>query len=112
LVNNQDLSASITQLRETLASTQALVKDLDHGAAPMLQRLPAISSSLEAAVKNTDKVLASVQTGYGADSRFNRSVDTTMTELGEAARSVRVLADLLSRHPEALIRGRTGDRFQ
>ena len=29
-----------------------------------------------------------------------------MAELTDAARSVRILADLLSRHPEALIRGR------
>ncbi len=30
-----------------------------------------------------------------------------LAQLSDAARSVRVLADLLTRHPEALIRGRT-----
>jgi paraquat-inducible protein B len=30
-----------------------------------------------------------------------------LAQLNETASSVRVLADLLSRHPEALIRGRT-----
>jgi paraquat-inducible protein B len=30
-----------------------------------------------------------------------------MLQLTDTARSVRVLADLLARHPEALIRGRT-----
>jgi paraquat-inducible protein B len=29
-----------------------------------------------------------------------------LAQLSEAARSIRVLADLLTRHPEALIRGR------
>ena len=30
-----------------------------------------------------------------------------MPQLTDAARSIRALADLLSRHPEALIKGRT-----
>jgi paraquat-inducible protein B len=32
-----------------------------------------------------------------------------MSELARAARSLRVLADYLERHPEALIRGKTGE---
>ncbi len=107
LVNNKDLAASITSLRATLASTQALVSELDQGAGPLIQRLPAISASLESAVKRTDRVLASVDSGYGVDSRFNHDVSEALAQLSEAARSVRVLADLLERHPEALIRGRT-----
>jgi len=35
-----------------------------------------------------------------------------MAQLTDAARSIRVLADLLSRHPEALIRGRTNQGVQ
>ena len=51
--------------------------------------------------------LASLNTGYGGDSRFNRELDRLMPQLNEAVRSFRALADLLSRHPEALIKGRT-----
>ena len=39
---------------------------------------------------------------------FNRDFDHMMVQITDTARSVRVLADLLTRHPEALIRGRTG----
>ena len=35
-----------------------------------------------------------------------------MGQLSDAARSVRILADLLSRHPEALIRGRDTQQVQ
>jgi paraquat-inducible protein B len=35
-----------------------------------------------------------------------------MGQLSDAARSIRVLADLLARHPEALIRGRTDQGVQ
>jgi paraquat-inducible protein B len=35
--------------------------------------------------------------------------DETLRELSRAARSVRVLADYLERHPESLIRGKKGE---
>ncbi len=107
LVNNKQLAEAIGSLRATLASTQSLVTNLDRGTAPVLRRLPAISANLDSAVKRADKLIASADHGYGDDSRFNQDVVQLMTQLTEAARSIRVLADLLSRHPEALIRGRT-----
>jgi len=107
LVNGQPLAETMNSLRSTLASTQMLVTNLNHGMAPVAQRLPAIAAGLEEAVKRTDKLVGSVESGYGGDSRFSRDVGQLMMQLSDAARSIRVLADLLSRHPEALIRGRT-----
>ena len=52
-------------------------------------------------------MIASVDTGYGGNSTFNRDFDRMMVQITDTARSLRVLADLLTRHPEALIRGRT-----
>jgi len=43
------------------------------------------------------------------NSSFNADLAHTMQEVSQAARSVRVLADYLERHPESLIRGKTGD---
>jgi paraquat-inducible protein B len=37
-----------------------------------------------------------------------RELDNTLQEVSRAARSIRVLADYLERHPEALIRGKKG----
>jgi len=107
LVNDKQLAGAMAELRATLTSTQTLVSNLNHGLAPAMQRLPAIASGLEDSVKRTDKLMTSLESGYGSDSRFNRDVSRMMSQLSDAARSIRVLADLLSRHPEALIRGRT-----
>ena len=38
-----------------------------------------------------------------------QQLDSTLQEVSRAARSVRVLADYLERHPEALIRGKKGE---
>jgi len=43
----------------------------------------------------------------GNDPRSSTDLARTMDELKQAARSVRVLADMLERHPEALLRGRS-----
>ncbi|WP_428484867.1 intermembrane transport protein PqiB [Rhodopila sp.] len=112
LVNDKQLAETVSTLQSTLASTQTLVNSLNKGMTPMLQRLPAISTSLEDSVKRTDKLIGSVETGYGGDSRFSRDIGQMLMQLSDAARSIRVLADLLSRHPEALIRGRTDQGTQ
>jgi paraquat-inducible protein B len=112
LVNDKQLGEAVTALRSTLASTQTLVNNLNRGLTPAMERLPVIASGLEDSVKRTDKLLGSLDTGYGADSRFNRDVSQLMAQLTDAARSIRVLADLLARHPEALIRGRTDQGVQ
>jgi paraquat-inducible protein B len=45
--------------------------------------------------------------GYGGNTQFNRDVERLLVQLNDAVRSVRSLADLLARHPEALIKGRS-----
>jgi paraquat-inducible protein B len=112
LVNNRQLADTIIALRSTLASTQALVNNLDHGLTPAMQRLPAIAAGLDASVKRADKLISSLDSGYGGDSRFSRDIARMLSQLSDAARSIRVLADLLARHPEALIRGRTDQGVQ
>ena len=107
VVNDPALRQSLDSLRTTLASAQALVANLNRGTEPLMQRLPGIANGLEDAVRRTDKLVGSLQAGYGGSSTFNQNAERLLVQLSDAARSVRVLADLLSRHPEALIRGRT-----
>ena len=112
LVNDKQLKESVSALRATLASAQTLVNTLNTGLTPVTQHMPAIAAGLEGAVKRTDKLIGSLDSSYGGDSRFSRDVTRLMSQLSDAARSIRVLADLLSRHPEALIRGRTDQGLQ
>ncbi|HEX4367979.1 MAG TPA: MlaD family protein, partial [Rhodopila sp.] len=112
LVNDKDLEQSVSELKTTLASAHVLVNNLNQGVTPAMKRLPVIASELQSTVQRTDKLIGSLQTGYGGDSGFSRDATRLMMQLTDAARSIRVLADLLSRHPEALIRGRTDQGVQ
>jgi paraquat-inducible protein B len=106
LVNGTQLRESIASLRTTLASAQALTEHLNQASGPLLSRLPAIAQQLDSAVRRVNTLAASMQTGYGGNSAFNDDMRRLMLQLTDTARSFRVLADLLTRHPEALIRGR------
>ena len=75
--------------------------------APAIARLPEISKALDDSLVQINRLAASLNTGYGDNSRFSREIDRLLPQLNETARSFRALADLLSRHPEALIQGRT-----
>ena len=43
------------------------------------------------------------------NSVLDAQLGSMLQEMGGAARAMRVLADYLERHPEALIRGKTGE---
>ncbi len=105
-VSGPDVKNAVHRLSETLADVQHLVQDTDKGLTPVLQKLPKISADLQNAIAHVDAALG--ESGYGSNSDFQRSVDRLMDQVNEAARSLRLLADFLDRHPEALLRGRTG----
>jgi paraquat-inducible protein B len=106
IVNGAALAESLTALHTTLSNAGELVKNLNTGVGPAMKQLPAIASDLQASVAKTDKLIGSVNAGYGDDSKFNRDVDRLLSQLNDTARALRALADLLTRHPEALVRGR------
>jgi paraquat-inducible protein B len=105
-INDPKLRQAIAALNETLNATQTLMTNLNKGADPLLHRLPQITADLEGTVKHANQLVASLDDSHGPGSQFGRDMNRMMAQLSDAARSVRILADLLSRHPEALIRGR------
>ena len=78
----------------------SLTRTLDHDA-------PDILAELRDALDSAQQILE----GVTADgSEINYLLSDALTELSSTLRSVRVLADYLERHPEALVSGKpTGD---
>ncbi len=105
-VSGPDVKNALQKLSETLTDVQHLVRHADQGLTPVLQRLPKISADLQEAVARANAALG--EGGYGGNSDFQRGVSRVLDQVNDAARSIRLLVDFLDRHPEALIRGRTG----
>ena len=106
-INGPHLKKTMASLEAAMGDVQDIAKKLDTDAGPALKRLPAIAAQLQEAMTKANRLIGSVNSGYGDDSRFRRDLDRLLPQLTDAARSIRALSDLLSRHPEALIKGRT-----
>lgn len=105
-INDPKVREAIAALNDTLTSTRTLITTLNKGAEPLLHRLPEIAQEIDETVKHTNKLVASLDDGHGEGSQLGRDTTRLMAQLSDAARSIRMVADLLARHPEALVRGR------
>jgi paraquat-inducible protein B len=105
-INDPKLREAIAALSETLVTTRELLTTLDKGADPLLKKLPAIAQKIDETVTHANHLVASLDDNHGESSQFGRDTTRLMSQLTDTARSIRMLADLLARHPEALIRGR------
>jgi paraquat-inducible protein B len=106
LVNGAQMKQLMTSLNTTLSSARDMVRNLDAGLTPTMKKLPDIAANLQKTMTDANGLVLSLQSGYGDNTQFNRDLDHLMIQLNDAVRSIRSLADLLERHPEALIKGR------
>ena len=63
-------------------------------------------SDLDKTIIQAESTLASIDKMFAQDSAMSQELQSSMRELAETARSLRILADYLERHPEALLRGK------
>ena len=96
VVASPELKRSVQQLDRTLADAGRFARDIRVQSGPLLAKLNSAADQL-----GTTLAL------LGNDPRSGSDLARTMAELKDAARSVRVLADMLERHPEALLRGKS-----
>src|SRR5215471_19252323 len=69
-------------------------------------------ASARGTLGNADKTLGSADKLIAPDSLLGGALGETLQEVNRMARSLRVLADYLERHPEALLRGKPGEPKQ
>jgi paraquat-inducible protein B len=106
IVNGPQLKQTLASLDASMRSIQDFSRKLDTDAGPAIARLPEISRQLEDSLTRINRLAGSVDKAYGNESRFSRELDRLLPQLNDTARSIRALTDLLSRHPEALLKGR------
>jgi paraquat-inducible protein B len=109
MANGPKLQQALTDLSITLRSAKVLIEQLGTNTGPAMRQLPQIATSLEKTLTNANKLTLSLDSGYGDNTQFNRDMERLLVQTNEAVGSIRALADLLSRHPEALIKGRAGE---
>jgi paraquat-inducible protein B len=100
------MKKALTELSGMIASAQNMVQNLNSGLSPAAKQLPEVAAGLQKTLANANKLVLSLDNGYGDNTKFNRDIDRLLAQANDALHSIRALADLLARHPEALIKGR------
>ena len=93
-----ELQKSLGTLRQTLVQLEQLAGRLNTSVAP----------EINATLTQTQKTLVAAEQLLAPSSGLQQEAQRVLTELAAAARSIRVMADYLERHPEALIQGKRG----
>ncbi|HEY4743813.1 MAG TPA: MlaD family protein [Desulfuromonadaceae bacterium] len=89
--------AALNETRETMAAARGNLQELADTTQDTLD-------SAQAALKQSEQTLRA----YSDDSRLVIELNKTLRELSAASRSFRHLSEYLERHPESLLRGKTG----
>jgi paraquat-inducible protein B len=95
VIASPDVKHSLHELDRTLANTERLTRDAQTQVGPLFASINSAADQLKATIAL-----------LGSDPRSSNDLMRTLTELKDAARSIRVLADYLERHPESLLRGK------
>lgn len=94
LASSPGTEQTVAALSDTAVSLQALAQKLDQQIGPLLGQARSTLAAAEGLV--------------GRNSQVRYDASAMLRELTSAARSIRLFADYLERHPEALIRGKAG----
>ncbi len=94
-----DIKPALAALGKALEETRLLVRHIGG------QSVTAVDGTLDQA----RKTMAAAEKLFSSDSILQNDLQKTLNELSDAARAVRLLAESLERHPEALIRGKGGE---
>lgn len=89
-VNSKELRRTVVNMDRALISARRLAENLDDEISPLAE--------------SADEALAAL----GEDSPTRYALDEALVEVAAAARSIRILAEYLERHPESLLAGKGG----
>lgn len=97
-----DLRGTLRALKETIDSAQIMVMHFDREVVP---QITSVMSEAQRTLEKSNRLLAQ-------DSPMQQELHDALREVSRAAQSVRDLTEYLSRHPEALLRGKPDEEVQ
>ncbi len=95
-----------TDLDQTMKDAQRLLRNVDSQVDPLVVRIKNSADAARQAVKEVESAFANIAALTAKGSEERKQIDRTLKEFQAAARSIRLWAEYLERHPEALIRGK------
>jgi paraquat-inducible protein B len=100
------IDQTLVEARAGIGDARKLIANIDSQATPLMSRIQKATESAQIALEQTDTTLKSIEVLAEEGTKLRYEVSTALREVGAASRSVRVLADFIEQHPDALLRGR------
>jgi len=100
------LDQTLVEARAGIGDARKLIANIDKQTTPLLSRIQKAADSAQNALEQADTTLKSIEDLAEEGTKLRYEVSTALREVGAASRSVRVLADFIEQHPDALLRGR------
>jgi paraquat-inducible protein B len=99
-VEKSDIQGTLTNLNELMVSANKLVSTVQ-------KDMPELATKLHATLQSANSAMATLEASASADGEIGNNMQDALKEISAAARSIRVMAEYLERHPEALIKGKS-----
>lgn len=106
----QNLNERVGPVAETIEGTvkdvQEVVRHIDEKVVPITNGIEQSLTAAHAALQQMQQTLENMEKMTSSNSALKYQFSDMMDQISEAARSLRIMADYLERHPEALLRGK------
>ena len=96
-----ETDSALVEMKGLLVEARRSLAKIDAQIEPLAASVKDASSSAQTTLRTVDRAV-------DGDSRMGYEAVRALRDVGDAARSLKTLADYLERHPEALIRGKGG----
>jgi paraquat-inducible protein B len=103
---DQKIDPLSADLDQTLKDAQSLLRNVDSHVDPLAVSIKNTAAAARPAVNEVERAFANIASLTDKGSEERKQLDRTLKEFQAAARSIKVWAEYLERHPEALIRGK------
>jgi paraquat-inducible protein B len=107
------IEETLTEARAGIGDARELFANIDKKTTPLISKIQKATESAQIALEQASQTLNRVEQIVEEGSQLRYEVSETLRDISAASRSVRVLADFIDQHPDALLRGRvtpTGEK--
>jgi paraquat-inducible protein B len=106
VAQSQEIRETVANLRSTTAHLDELAQSLNTRSGTVVDEVEATAQSIRTTMDQATEVLAAIEKSSAEGSELQFQTLKTLDEVADAARAIRLLAEYLERHPEALVTGK------
>ncbi|HAV12701.1 MAG TPA: hypothetical protein DCX06_04275 [Opitutae bacterium] len=109
LVQSEDFKETIIAAKEAFETIDATVQTFNLEQGPLAETMASWTGQFDKTMAGLDRLVSESSDLISPESDLRYEFETTLRELGRAAKSVRLLVDYIERNPNALLTGRPED---